>query len=197
MRGWIAVFAVLVSGVLAAAGADIALPAIFKVAGVSGDDVLNVRSGPSTDHTVVGGLPNGAQVEVTAGSGDGWARILHGEGNGWVAMRHLQPLTAPDMPETLLCGGTEPFWSLTLERDGGLVFTEAGQAPRPIVPDWRHGVSGRPLGSFAVGSDGYAALFHRRACSDGMSDRTYGWAVDFLSTGGQGAYVQGCCRMLR
>lgn len=197
MGGWMAVFAVLVSGAFPAASAEIALPAIYTVTGVSGDDALNVRSGPSMDHPVIGALPNGAPVEVTVDPGGGWVRILHGEGNGWVALRYVRPRAAPDMPETLFCGGTEPFWSLMMERDGGLVFTEAGQGPEAIPPDWRHGASGRPLASFAVGSDGYAALFHRRACSDGMSDRTYGWALDFLRIGGQGGYLQGCCRMLR
>ena len=197
MRGWIAVFAVLISGMFSAACAEIALPAIYQVTAISSDDALNVRSGPSTAYLAIGSLQNGAQVEVTADTGEGWARILHGEGNGWVAMRYLQPLPASAMPDTLFCGGTEPFWSLTLEPDGSLVFTEAGQQSQPIPPDWRHGVSGRPPASFAVGSDVYAALFHRRTCSDGMSDRTYGWALDFLRIGGEGAYLKGCCRMLR
>jgi uncharacterized membrane protein len=197
MRGWIAIFPVLLCGFFAAAGTDIALPAIYHVTRVSGDDVLNVRSGPSTGYPVIDGLLNGTQVEVTAGSGDGWARILHGEGNGWVAMRYLEPLTASAIPETLFCSGTEPFWSLTLERDGALTFTEMDRGPVKISPDWRHSVTGTLNGSFAAGADRDIALFHRRDCSDGMSDRSYGWAVDFLRTGGQGAYLQGCCRMLR
>jgi len=123
-----------------AACAEIALPAIYQVTGISSDDALNVRSGPSTGYPAIGGLQNGAQVEVTADTGEGWARILHGEGNGWVAMRYLQPLPASAMPDTLFCGGTEPFWSLTLEPDGSMVFTEAGQQSQPIPPDWRHGV---------------------------------------------------------
>ena len=197
MREWIAIFTVLVNGIFTAAGADAEFPAIHRVTGVSGDDVLNVRSGPSTGYPVIDGLRNGTQVEVTASSGDGWARILRGEGNGWVATRYLELLTASSLPEALFCSGTEPFWSLTLEKDGALTFTEMDREPAKLSPDWRHSVTGRLNGSFAAGDDRAIALFHRRDCSDGMSDRTYGWAVDFLRTGGQGAYLQGCCRMLR
>lgn len=197
MRHGILIVVFVLSRVIAAAGADTVLPAIYSVAGVSGGDVLNVRSGPSMDHPVIGGLPKGAEVEVTARSGDVWARILHGEGNGWVAVRYLQEQSAVETPEALFCGGTEPFLSLTLESDGALTFTEPEGEPFRISPDWRYTVTARPSGSFAAGTDGYTALFHRRDCSDGMSDRTYGWALDFLRTGGQGAYLQGCCRMLR
>jgi uncharacterized membrane protein len=197
MRYGILIFAIVLSRVIAPAVAETALPAIYSVAGVSGGDVLNVRSGPSTDHPVIGGLPNGAEVEVTATAGDGWARILRGEGNGWVAMRYLKAHGADETPIALYCGGTEPFWSLTLEPDGALTFTEIDGEPSNVSPNWRHSVTGRPNGSFAVGTDGYVTLFHRRDCSDGMSDRTYGWALDFLRTGGQGEYLQGCCRMLR
>lgn len=188
---------VLFFAVAGAARAENAAPAISAVSGVSAGDALNVRSGPSTEDPVIGGLPNGAAVEVTARTGDGWARILHGEGNGWVAMRYLQERRAEEVPETLFCGGTEPFWSLTLESDGAMTFTEMEGASSRMSPAWRHSVAGRSNGSFAIGSDSYIALFHRRDCSDGMSDRTYGWALDFLRTGGQGAYLQGCCRMLR
>lgn len=197
MRRRILISVLLLLGAIDAARADSALPAVYIVSGVFGGDVLNVRSGPSADHTVTGGLPNGAEVEVTARSNDGWARILQGEGNGWVAMRYLQAQAAVEIPEELFCGGTEPFWSLTLGRDNSLTFNEMGGEPLKISSDWRHSVTGRQNGSFAIGSDSEIALFHRRDCSDGMSDRTYGWALDFLLTGGQGAYLQGCCRMLR
>lgn len=197
MRCWFGILTVLVSGVIAAASADTALPAVYIVTGVASGGTLNLRVGPSTAYPVIGGLPVGAEVEVTARTGDGWARILHGEGNAWVAMRYLQARGATDMPEALFCGGTEPFWSLTLEQENTLSFTEMGGETLKLSPDWRHGAAGRPNGSFAIGSDSYMALFHRRDCSDGMSDRTYGWTLDFLRTGGQGAYLQGCCRMLR
>lgn len=195
------ILAVLVAFAWAAPGVaadETVLPAIYTVTGLSGDDALNVRAGPSTGAPVIDKLPNGAQVEATARSGDGWVRILQGEGDGWVARRYLQPPPAGDTaPDTLYCGGTEPFWSLTLAAAAPPVFTEAGQEPVVLTQDWRHTVAGARNGSFAIGSDRYIALFHRRQCSDGMSDRTYGWALDFLLTGGQGAFLQGCCRMLR
>ena len=196
MRMWIAVFAVLFSGVFPAASFEFGLPAIYEVAGISEDDFLNVRSGPSTSHPVIDGLPNGAQVEVTSESGDGWARILHGEGNGWVAMRYLQARSTAGISEELFCAGTEPFWGLSLEPGDTMTFNEMDQAPVRISPEWRNGVAGSSNSGFAVGSESYIALFNRRECSDGMSDRTYGWALDFLKTEGQGAYLQGCCRML-
>lgn len=196
MWTFLAIFLALIPPSFAAAGTDVSLPAVHSVSGLTSGDVLNVRSGPSTRDPVIGRLPEGREVEVTARSG-GWGRIILGEGDGWVAMRYLKAQPMPELPEALYCGGTEPFWSLAFEVRGGLTFTEMGQEPVTVAADWRHGVSGRLAGSFATGSDGYTAVFHRRECSDGMSDRTYGWAIDFLRTGVGGAYFQGCCRMLR
>jgi Bacterial SH3 domain len=62
---------------------------IWYVAGNS----LNVRSGPSTDDTVVGKLTRGEATLVVWREGDDWARIrIEGDGiEGYVAIRFLTP----------------------------------------------------------------------------------------------------------
>lgn len=47
-------------------------------------DVVNVRSGQSTDAEIVGRIPNGTTVEVVTDPGGDWVEIDYGEGTGWV-----------------------------------------------------------------------------------------------------------------
>lgn len=192
----IVICSVLACGAFGPSAAGPVLPAVHAVSGVSEADALNVRAGPSTAHPVIGRLPNGAEVEVTGLSGDGWARLLLGEGDGWAALRYLKVRDGQTSPDRLYCGGTEPFWGLTLKSGDQLLFTRPEQEPVRITPKWTRDIAGRSESGFALGAAGYVALFNRRECSDGMSDRTYGWALDFLQTGAQGAYLQGCCRLL-
>lgn len=54
-------------------------------------DVLNVRSGPGTDHAVVGTLARGAVVTIVGASG-AWRQIRHEGGTAWVSGDYLAPL---------------------------------------------------------------------------------------------------------
>lgn len=53
---------------------------------VSGNRV-NVRGGPGKNHSVVGRLTRGAQVEILEDAGNGWVRLqsLDGRAEGWMA----------------------------------------------------------------------------------------------------------------
>jgi hypothetical protein len=66
----------------------------FAVAGVAGDDVLNVRSGPGVGHGVVGTIPYyGLDVSVHAGGqeidGSWWVPVEYGGVSGWANNAYL------------------------------------------------------------------------------------------------------------
>ena len=208
-----------------AAAAEGALPAFHGVAGVAADDALNLRSAPDPAAEVVGALgPDTTDVEVVAiapaPSGAPWARVALPEGGGWAAARFLvrQDRPEPDagwLPP-LSCSGTEPFWSLDLGTGEIAGLAMDGRGPAPVFVTRRtrsandtrsHGLTARwdgPDGdpaTFGITGAPVTGVIRRAACSDGMSDRPYGLAVDLmvgtLGDGGRAdiAHLSGCCRL--
>lgn len=51
-------------------------------------DVLNVRSGPSTEHKVLGQIVNGTQVSIISAEGD-WFKISFRDGEAFVAAQYI------------------------------------------------------------------------------------------------------------
>ncbi|MBM1815507.1 COG3650 family protein [Pseudosulfitobacter pseudonitzschiae] len=174
-------------------------PALYHVIDVADDDVLNVRAQPDAQSAIIGTLLHDeADVEVMALSDDGkWGLINVGENAGWVAIRFLQHSGAPDRPLRARCGGTEPFWSLSL--DATHVFRDPENGSQP----YRHTVelsSPNTTNSLAIlgrGPSGQMiATVDARACSDGMSDRNYGLSIGLVLTDEHGArYLTGCCSL--
>jgi hypothetical protein len=86
----------------------------YVVANVERDDVLNVRSGPSTEFDVIGGLPPGSRgVSITGACRSGWCPVQHGAASGWVNRTYLTldaPVLARAQPDALHAGvsGEEP-----------------------------------------------------------------------------------------
>ncbi len=65
---------------------------MFRVVNVRSDDVLNVRSGPSADFDIVGGLPPGSRgVAITTACRASWCQVRHGSTSGWVNTVYLAP----------------------------------------------------------------------------------------------------------
>ncbi|MCP4383299.1 MAG: hypothetical protein GY798_18085 [Hyphomicrobiales bacterium] len=100
----------------------------YKVTGVASDDTLNVRAQPGTDADIIGAIgPDAGNVIVTGsswkvGQSTWWELPFPGadRGLGWVNGRFLTRQTdsaAEDTNYPLDCGGTEPFWSLTVQGD--------------------------------------------------------------------------------
>lgn len=181
------------------------LPALFDVAGVAANDVLNVRAEPSAAAPVLSALPPDARgVEIVAYSADGaWGQVALPEGAGWVSLRFLTtgPYAAWDAPgRPLSCAGTEPFWSARLNEPPGTLllrqmdglpqaFAIAGSAPAA----GRVGLLGLTLNSSA--GPGFA-LIQAGACSDGMSDRPWGLSVALFPPGPPGTPgLAGCCSL--
>src|SRR5262249_34962123 len=69
----------------------------LKVVKVRSDDVLNVRSGPSSDFEIVGSLPPGTRgIAITSACRSQWCPVKHQAMSGWVNSAYLIPEAAPD-----------------------------------------------------------------------------------------------------
>ena len=71
---------------------------VFRVVNVRSDDVLNVRSGPSADFDIVGGLPPGSRgIAITNACRATWCPVQHRSTSGWVNSAYLA-LERPSSP---------------------------------------------------------------------------------------------------
>lgn len=181
-----------------------ALPAFYDVSGVAADDVLNVRAAPGVGNSIVSTLGADARrVEVVALNADGdWGQINVGEATGWISMAFLtRQQNQPDdeLPRPLACFGTEPFWSLDIGTGPSAELSRPDETPVEVTMLEPVTASNRTdrYAIFGQGGDRvYTFIFHRNACSDGMSDRAYGISVDLFLTEEAGVnYVTGCCNL--
>ncbi len=195
--------------VMSAQADELHLPALYDVRGVAADDTLNIRQAPSASSTIIGTLaPDATGIEVVAkGPTGSWGRINTGEQSGFVSLAFLtrqpgQP-TIMDTPVTQ-CFGTEPFWGITFRHTGA---TTGGTWSTPEeTRDLSFLIGPRAAGRadrFAITGTGTSLVTKRtltgviRAeyCTDGMSDRQYGLAIDLLSLKGgtDRTLFTGCC----
>ncbi len=193
----------LVTAVPAAATQEYTLPSLFDVTGVAANDVLNVRAAPNAGAAIISTLsPQTRDIEVVGYDETGqWARINTGERSGWVALRYLayqtDVWTPGTLPPTLRCLGNEPFWSFRPSGDN-IVFStpEQPESVMRIEQVLATGVFRDPRRSVsAQGEIGrLTAVMIPMACSDGMSDRSYGLDVTvILARGGEPQMLTGCC----
>lgn len=178
---------------------DRVFPQLATVTGVSAGDTLNIRSESRGSSADIGDLQPSSTVEVLEVEQTGkWARILHEEGSGWIAARFLNATpyktTHAGVPLGLMCIGTEPFWSLSLNTDQTLTFEQPSFGRRTLNSTW----STRSVNSggavYGIANQDVQAILRRASCSDGMSDRIYGWEVDVLTNGAeQPTLLSGCC----
>lgn len=64
--------------------------ALYRVTGVAGYDVLNVRRGPSEEHVQIAAIPpTGRRVEITGECREDWCPIRYGGITGWVNSYYL------------------------------------------------------------------------------------------------------------
>lgn len=167
------------------------------------DHALAVRDAPAG--SALGTLAPGAgPLEITGLDDSGvWGRIIFGESDGWIALDATTPGDPPRLadsaiPEGLVCVGTEPFWSLTLEGDEVLHATPGAERESFGLLDVQPAEGRRwPVRLALHGEDrSGVAILRPDACSDGMSDRTHAWSVDVVIEG-EGALRlrSGCCRL--
>lgn len=189
----------------AAATTD-AWPALYYVEGVAADDVLNIRAAPSATSDIVGNILPGTEgievIEVTRD--ERWGLVNTAEGTGWASLAFL--VRRPGqwwglLPEALQCVGTEPFWSLSLNPDGA-TFASPEALPLDFAPSAAlrsRNRSDRHAGVYENDLGGLVATLRNASCSDGMSDRTYGWEVDAMlvvAGSGNAQLFSGCCSIV-
>lgn len=180
------------------------LPDLFKVVDVAASDKLNIRSQPSATSDVVGAFePNQQNIEVVQQSSDGsWSLVNSGEATGWVATQFLaaQPdvWQSGQLPKTLICSGTEPFWSLSTSNQT-LTFApmEGGEQTYSGAQILDRGFEG-DRNRVILAKDGereITAVIRPGQCNDGMSDRRFGLSATLIFQGaGTPANVNyGCC----
>lgn len=180
-------------------------PALYSVTKVERSDRLNLREKPDAKSLVLGSLsPDAVDVEVTELSRDGtWGRVNQDDRSAWVAMRFLERQDAApwyDASVPLSCYGTEPFWGLNISGseakfdspDGPEAPIAITQRAAPPVPD----MGPRAMLGLRIG-EGFA-IIRSQSCSDGMSDRANGLAIDLFRSTQDGLMGQsGCCSLLR
>lgn len=186
--------------VLPARATQDAWPALYDVAGVAADDVLNIRGAPSITAEIIGTLPpDRRRVEVIRPNDrESWGLVNVGERTGWVLLRYMARRPGQwqgAFPALASCFGTEPFWSLNIDGMTATYSTPgealAGDVSARLASSARrdrHGLMAR------FGPRTMSAIVSSRACGDGMSDRAYGIAVDAI-LGDE--VLSGCCSLSR
>lgn len=174
-------------------------PALHDVVGVAGNDVLNIRAAPDAGSAIIGTLaPTATGVEVVAVE-DSWAVVNAEDGSGYAALRFLARSDAPywsALETPLTCLGTEPFWSLEIDPAGNETRFQTPEDPTARIAPLGARWPALPWSaSAAVGLPDGLAVLTPADCSDGMSDRRYGIAVDIFLTGPERTRLSGCCRL--
>lgn len=178
------------------------LPALFNVTGVAANDTLNVRAAPNGKAEKRGELRHNAQnVEVTILNEAGtWGRVNLQETHGWVSMRYMA--AQPDNPDYTLaqrmsCFGTEPFWDAYVVQGQMVKFSRPEDSFETPGAGLIQTSRSRP-DRYALGFGKSVAMLRKDGnCSDGMSDRLFGLAIDVQTVhGGDTALYSGCCSVL-
>lgn len=178
------------------------LPNLFRVVNVAQDDRLNIRARPDARSQILGSFASDAQhIEVVARQGN-WGQVNLREGPGWVALRFMQvedPAFYQALEFDATCFGTEPFWSLDVDNGARMRWTPVDSIEQTYLAGLLRGIAQAPGQYWMVGSAGRHDQIHlvmtRGACSDGMSDRMYGFQalVTVMSDDPYG--YAGCCSL--
>lgn len=183
-----------------AAGPAAAGPVYFEAPKRS----LEARDAPGG--AVVGLLPGGPGfIEALELDPSGaWALVALAESGGWIPVAGLTSAEPPTLPGTpipdgLRCLATEPFWSLRFDAEGVVHDSpDTGETPVTLsVAAWPEGAAlPLPIRVTGAGVD-LAGLLSHAACSDGMSDRPYGWTLSIAPRGGAARGAVACCLLPR
>ena len=200
---WLAACLMVASPALAQADAveSLGWPGLYAVQNVAADDRLNVRAAPNAKSEILGHFARDASgievIGVDAQTGR-WARVNIGEQAGWVNMRFLNvPRVTNRPPASFTCFGTEPFWAFTDRTDLGYRFQFPDAEAIFFSPLERETSQNTPNRLFVTGrgsSEWVGAVIRAESCSDGMSDREFGMAIDLgIMRGDDAIFLSGCC----
>ncbi len=196
-------------------------PALFDVSGVPSNDVLNIRSGPSSDYVTIGQFfPDETDIEIIKlNRSKRWGMVNIREGIGWVSMAFLQrqpDQNQGDIPKIKSCHGNEPFWNLAIHGTSTqtpAVENKAGTSvPKmhsPLgfrfqlmgsskfgVSKWEAFRSANRTDEFAIHAENFVAILVNQTCNDGMSDFEFGWRTTvFFEQPTGDLLLSGCCSL--
>lgn len=198
-----------------AAPATTASPSrIYAVTKVAPDDGLNMRSQPGTGGNVVAVLPANAKGLIVLGqeqkTGNSvWVKVAWAGRQGWVNKYYLRedvdtvnynpantkPAVKPEV--VMQCGGTEPFWSMSIsEREMKVNIMGGAQFSVPVT--MRQQSANSTTIAVVAGMRGNASttafLEKVENCSDGMSDKNYPYTITTVLNGQQ--VLSGCCSIV-
>ena len=175
----------------------------YRVFGVARDDVLNLRATAGAQAAIVATLPpNATGLEPTgraqAVGATTWRELRYQGTVGWVNERYLAAESSTQsLPTSLVCFGTEPFWSLELNTDGTARCIETCQGPDGLKISAYASNLDRTTQTLDVITAGGALFLQVQIkqtgdCSDGMSDLKYPF---LLKAKGPATDLNGCCRL--
>lgn len=187
---------------------------IYTVTKVAPDDGLNMRTQPGTGGSVVAVLPANAKGLIALGqeqkTGNSvWIKVTWAGRQGWVNKYYLREdvdtvnynpaNTKPTVkPEVVMqCGGTEPFWSMSIsERDMKVNIMGGAQFTVPV--NMRQQSANSTMIAVVAGMRGNAStiafLEKVENCGDGMSDKNYPYTITTVLNGQQ--VMSGCCSIV-
>lgn len=188
---------------------------VYAVSKVAPDDGLNMRTQPGTGGSVVAVLPANAKGLVVLGQeqktgNSTWVKVAWAGKQGWVNKYYLRedvdtvnynpgttikPTIKPQV--VMQCGGTEPFWSMSIsEREMKVNIMSGAQFTVPV--NMRQQSANSTTIAVVAGMRGTAsttALLEKvENCSDGMSDKNYPYTITAILNGQQ--VVSGCCSIV-
>lgn len=181
----------------------------FEVTGVASNDTLALRAAPGWRSKRLRNIAPTANRVIGLGprtrlNGHAWLAVEFEGTKGWVNGTYLRPyrgLENKALSKVLDCQGTEPFWSLRIERTQ-MLMRDSNQSTRFWKPDraaspldtggWL--LTGAPV-SQSARPDGRleGRVKETGACSDGMSDFYYRYEL-LLKL--EGETLRGCCNRI-
>ena len=178
-------------------------PALYRVAGVADDDVLNIRAEPGAGAPIIGSFRPGQRgIEVMALSENGRWGLVNSDGRaGWSSLHYLARESVGswrDGQAPLTCFGTEPFWRMPIFLPTHRAeFHAAGEGGFELVTDTGTLPTTRFPPTLAIPFSGTregVVVVSGGLCSDGMSDMSYGLQA-LVYWRGDTAGLSGCCRL--
>lgn len=173
----------------------------YDVANVKKNDTLTLREKPTYKSKKMGLIPHNYKFLVATGSQEligkrVWLELNYNGVTGWVNSKYLKKSNGVSFKEELKCLGTEPFWSVDINK-GELIFKDLGENATEFLVsniDISDSHTNKWYLSASSISKGFirAFLLQTGNCSDDMSDYKYKYQILFHDEKNN-LTLSGCC----
>ncbi|BBU58954.1 hypothetical protein KU6B_52190 [Mameliella alba] len=185
---------------LAGAASAQDFPALYNVTGLDDGDVLNMRTRPTENGTVIGALDHDARLVEVIEEDDGWGRVNVEGLSGWVPLESMERLEGTELPAgyQFKCFGTEPFWSATVVQDDKLTFTRPDDDDKVFSASGLTTAASRDHPFALLGAkmgEHVTLVMTHEICTDGMSDYKFGYSGAVVIGGYETQVYTGCCSL--